>query len=133
MTTDQDRLREFEFDRAARALHAQAVDHVPLRTLQQLRARRGIATRAPARAPRALGWAIATACVAVLAVAIGLRFDRDVTSTPADMQVTTTADPFATDTASVDGGYDDALASYDEDPGLYLWLASSDAQPLAME
>lgn len=131
MTTDQDSLREFEFDRAARALHAQAIDHVSQRTLQQLRARRGIATRAPARAPRALGWAIATACAAVLAVAIGLRFDHDGAPMPADMQVTTAADPFAADTA--DGGYDDALASYDEDPGLYLWLASSDAQPLAME
>jgi anti-sigma-K factor RskA len=124
---DNDRMREL--DRTVRALHAEAVDHVSRRTLQQLRTRRSIATRTPpARATRALGWTIATACAAVFAVALGLRFDRDGASTPADAQLAATADPSA-----AEGGYDDALASYDEDPDLYLWLASGDAQPLAME
>jgi hypothetical protein len=76
----------------------------------------------------AFGWLAAAACAAVFAIAIGLRFDRDTVSTPADTQIATTTDP-----PIADSDYDDALASYDEDPDLYLWLASSDAQPLAME
>ncbi len=125
MTADKDSTRDF--DRTARALHAEAVDHVSPRTLQQLRARR---TTSPARARpvRAFGWAAAAACVAVFAIAIGLRVDRDTASMPTDAQTATTTDP-----VTADGDYDEALASYDEDPDLYLWLASSDAQPLAVE
>jgi hypothetical protein len=126
MTTDKDSLREF--DRVARALHAEAVDHVSPRTLLQLRARRSVATLTPTRATRAIGWTIATACAAVFAIAIGLRFDRGGTSTPADAQIAAATDP-----STADSDYDEALASYDEDPDLYLWLASSDAQPLAVE
>jgi anti-sigma-K factor RskA len=123
---DDDRMREL--DRTVRALHAEAVDHVSPRTLQQLRARRSVATPTPARATRMIGWAIAAACAAVFAIALGLRFDRDGASAPVDAQLAGTTDPSA-----ADGGYDDALASYDEDPDLYLWLASGDAQPLAVE
>jgi hypothetical protein len=126
MTTDKDSLREL--DRAARALHAEAVEHVPARTLQQLRNRRTSASPVRARPVRAFGWAAAAACAAVFAIAIGLRFDRDGASTPTDAQIVAATDP-----STADGGYDDALASYDEDPDLYLWLASSDAQPLAVE
>lgn len=127
MTTDNDSLREL--DRVARALHAEAVERVPARTLQQLRTRRAAASLpARARPMHAFGWLAAAACAAVFAIAIGLRFDRDTVSTPADTQIATTTDP-----PIADSDYDDALASYDEDPDLYLWLASSDAQPLAME
>jgi hypothetical protein len=123
---DTDRMREL--DRAVRALHAEAVDHVSPRTLQQLRMRRATALPARARPARAFGWAAAAACAAIFAIAIGLRFDRGGTSTPADAQIAAATDP-----STADSDYDEALASYDEDPDLYLWLASSDAQPLAVE
>lgn len=131
MTTDNDRMRaavDQQLDRTARALHSEAVERVPARTLQQLRMRRTAAASARARPVRAFGLAAAAACVAVFAIAIGLRFDRDAASTPTDAQIAATTEPSA-----ADGGYDEALASYDEDPDLYLWLASSDAQPLAVE
>jgi hypothetical protein len=121
---DTDRMREL--DRAVRALHAEAVDHVSPRTLQQLRMRRATALPARARPARAFGWAAAAACAAIFA--IGLRFDRGGTSTPTDAQIAAATDP-----STADSDYDEALASYDEDPDLYLWLASSDAQSLAVE
>lgn len=115
-------------DRVARALHAEAVAHVPARTLRQLRAPR--ADTASARGVRGFGWMAAAACAAVFAVAIGLR--QDPAASTSDQPAVIVA------TEAADGGqgndaYADALASLDEDPGFYLWLASSDVQPLAME
>lgn len=130
MTPDND-LRaaaDTHVDRVARALHADAVAHVPARTLRQLRAPRAAA--APARAVRTFGWAAAAACAAVFAVAIGLR--QDPVAPTAGRPATIVATD-ARDSGSGNDAYADALASLDEDPGLYLWLASSDVQPLAME
>lgn len=131
MTTDNDRMHEF--DRAARALHAQAVAQVPARTLRQLRARRA---PAPERAHpmRAFGWAAAAACAAVFAVAIGLRQEPVAPGSTEPPTVAADVPAAASDDAVAgDDAYADALASLDEDPGLYLWLASSDVQPLALE
>lgn len=119
---------EDDFDRKARSLHAQAVQHVPSRTLEQLRIRRvrGMATSAaPARGARAAGWSLAAACTAVFALAIGLT-QPWIEQAPA----VTGAAPLATATGAETY---EAFATLDEDPDLFLWLASQDALPLAME
>ncbi|MBJ6981246.1 MULTISPECIES: hypothetical protein [unclassified Luteimonas] len=123
MTTRQD-----DFDRRARALHAQAVQHVPSRTLEQLRIRRtrGMSSAAvPARGARIAGWSLAAACTAVFALAIGLR-QPGIEQAPAAPLATTSGPDAAAETY-------EAFATLDEDPDLFLWLASQDALPLAME
>ncbi len=119
------------FDRSARALHASAVAQVPARTLHQLRVRR-TRTRAEAlhAAPRVRGWAAATACAAVFAVAIGVRLAPQETAL-ATMAVATSVPAAGVPTLADDPI--DAIASFDEDPDFYLWLASRDAQLLALE
>jgi hypothetical protein len=57
-------------------------------------------------------------------VAIGMRFLAPPAPTPV-------AQPMATTTSN--SGYVDSVATLDENPDLYLWLASSEAEPLAME
>jgi hypothetical protein len=126
-THDQD-----ELDRVARGLHAKAVGQVPARTLYALRVRRASAGRAiaPARSrlPSVPGWSLAAAAgVAVFALAIGLRQDAGQPAAPESAPMAVVED------AAVDVAYGDALAAFDEDPELFLWLASVDAQPLAME
>ena len=140
MTSDTDGPRaaaDQHLDRVARALHAQAVGHVPGRTLRQLRARRAPAAPARTRSMRTpmrtFGWAAAAACAAVFAVAIGLR-QQPVAPTGPPAVAAVDAPASGDDApASDNDAYADALASLDENPDLYLWLASSDAQPLAME
>ncbi|MBB6599871.1 hypothetical protein [Luteimonas sp. MC1825] len=122
MTTQDD------FDRKVRTLHAQAVRQVPTRTLEQLRIRRARGlSPAPARGARIAGWSLAAACTAVFALAVGLR-------QPGSEQAVTGAATLAT-TAGADAGGEpyEAFATLDEDPDLFLWLASQDALPLAME
>lgn len=136
MTTDND-IRgagDAQLDRVARALHAQAVAHVPARTLRRLRTPRASSTPARAvRTTRTFGWVAVAACAAVVAIAIGLRPDA-VAPTPGDVATAPTiAVTDVPDSGSGNDAYADALASLDEDPGFYLWLASSDVQPLAME
>lgn len=113
-------------DRIARALHAEAVERVPAHTLARLRPR-------PAResAPRGwkapMGWALATACAAVFVFAIGVR----------GLVAPGTGDPGpAPAVAALDQPpaepYEDALFALEEDPDLFVWLAS-EARPVAME
>ncbi len=102
------------FDRAMRKLHAQALMQVSPRTRARLRAARtAAATRgAPTRGLR---WAVATGFVVVFALAIGLQW-RGPSSIP-------------TQTAAIgaaNGGTDNAVGTLDENPDLYLWLASND-------
>ena len=127
MTTRQD-----DFDRQARALHAQAVRQVPSRTLEQLRIRRarGMSTAsAPARGPRFAGWTLAAACTAVFALAIGLR-QPGLEQAPAEPGAALLA---ATAAPATGADSYETFATLDEDPDLFLWLASQDALPLAME
>jgi hypothetical protein len=129
MTTHRDEASTAgELDRIARALHAEAIAHVAPRTLMQLRARRARPTTRPAplSSPRALGWGLAAACAAVFALVIGLRMD-----------LPSSADDAATIAqAGAHSANNDILETYaglDEDPDFYLWLATTDVQPLAME
>lgn len=122
--TSSDRNHD-NFDRQAKQLHAAAVTHLSAQTLARLRAAR-YAAQADA-APVRHGhwrWLAATAFSAVFAVAILTQFGPLTQTTP------DTPPAAIADSAS---DYDPALTVLDENPDLYLWLASSEAQPLAME
>lgn len=115
------------FDRRMRQLHATAVTELSPQTLARLRSARQQA-QAQTSAPRrghAWRWAAATAFSAVLAVTIGLQLLPKPGSTPAAQPVVATI--------SSDDAYADSVSALDENPDLYVWLASSEAEPLAME
>lgn len=116
--------RNNEFDRDMRQLHTTAVAQVSPQTLARLRAARHAAQTAPKRG-HAWRWAAATAFSAVLAVALGVQFLPRSSTVP-------TAQPTVA-TANNDDEYGDSVAALDESPDLYMWLASSEAEPLAME
>lgn len=116
--------RNNEFDRGMRQLHAAAVSQVSPQTLARLRAARHAAQTVPKRG-HAWRWAAATAFSAVLAVALGVQFLPQSGTVPATQ-------PTAATVAN-DEVYGDSLAALDENPDLYMWLASSEAEPLAME
>lgn len=112
------------FDGAMRELHAQALTQVSPQTRTRLRAARAAA--ATRQAPtRGLRWALATGFVAVFALAIGLQW-RGPSST-ANLPTQTAAIEAANDNT---GGSVEVL---DENPDFYLWLASNDSLPVAME
>ena len=78
------------------------------------------------------GMARATAAAAIaqlLAVGVGLQFLPQA-PTPSSPGVTTPAPRASTDGETLD---ETAAGTLEEDPDLYLWLASAEAQPLAME
>jgi hypothetical protein len=121
------------FDQQARRLHQAAVAQVSPQTLMRLRtARHENQRRAPAAGtPRAWGWLTATAFSAVLAVGLGLQWLPRAPDAPVPSPVATTSSNAQASDITADAlGVPSAL---DEDPDLYLWLASADAQPLAME
>ncbi|RYZ73949.1 MAG: hypothetical protein EOP91_03820 [Lysobacteraceae bacterium] len=116
-----------QFDRHLHELHAAALDQVSPATLARLRAARHGLEQSPKRG-HGWRWAAATAFSAVLAVAIGVRF------LPGTAPTAMTPAPLAAGAgAGAEGEYPDSLSTLDENPDLYLWLASSEAEPLAME
>ncbi len=123
-----------KFDSWARRLHADAVTQLSPQTLARIRAARHAAVgAAPAPVRRGFGWpwlaVTATGCAVVLAVALGLRLQAppEPASAPqaAASEVPAVVSPFLDDP--------DLVATLGEDPDLYLWLASIEAQPVAME
>ena len=123
MNTEIDEKNQ-SFDHDMRRLHASAVSSISPQTLARLRAARHAAQTAPAPG-HAWRWLAATAFSAVLAVALGVQFLPGAGPRPA-------APPVAAAAAGAQG-YTDTVATLDENPDLYLWLASSEADPLAME
>lgn len=111
------------FDHDMRQLHATAVTHISPQTLARLRAARHGAQTAPQRG-HAWHWIAASAFSAVLAVAIGVQF--------LPRSTLSTAQPVVAATGT-GNDYSDSVATLEENPDLYLWLASSEAEPLAME
>ena len=104
------------FDQAMRELHAQAVARVSSATRARLRAaRHGAAAARESR--RGYGWILASGCAAVFALAIALQLQPRPASKPG-------APPVAEVSAAYDA--DTAVAALDENPDLYLWLASND-------
>ena len=121
--------RHDDFDRRMRALHAQAVEQVPSRTLYELGVRRANAAHARPRVARRAGWWLAAAASAVFALAIGLQLPG-----PAPAGDDASLPPLAAVTGAVETiAYEDGLTTLDEDPDLYLWLDAQDSLILAME
>ncbi len=118
-------------DQQARRLHQAALAQVSPQTLMRLRAARHQAgSQAPtAGRAHAWRWLTATAFSAVLAVGLGLQWLPRAPELPASTTVAV-ASPSEGDTIADELG---VAGTFDEDPDLYLWLASADAQPLAME
>lgn len=114
--------RDARFDAAMRQLHESAVDRVSGRTRLQLQQ---LPRTAPAArpAPHRLAWPLAASFAAVLALMVGMQLWNEPVPTPA-APATVVA---GTDTDA------DIDAVLDENPDLYLWLASNDAYALAME
>ena len=115
---------EDAFDVRLRDTWRIAVDAVPPTLAWRLRpARTRVRTqRAPVRWP--LGAAFAAA--AVIALAIGLR--PHAARAPDSTSVVATAT-----TSGSDASTDDITAALDRSPDFYAWLASPDAEQLAME
>lgn len=118
-------------DQQARRLHQAALAQVSPQTLLRLRTARHEAGRhAPATGrARTWRWLTATAFSAVLAVGLGLQW-LPRTPSVADPTKVAAASPSDGDPIADELG---VASTFDEDPDLYLWLASADAQPLAME
>lgn len=112
------------FDRQARELHSAAVTHLSAQTLARLRVARHAAQASAMPVRRGhWRWLAATGLSAVFAIALVMQF----------RPLTQTWDAPPAVTADNGSGYDPALTVLDENPDLYLWLASSEAQSLAME
>lgn len=115
------------FDEALRGHYHASLEQLSPRVRAQLAQRRHAALRgtAPHRSHR-LGFA-AAGFAALCALAIGVQFrnppsPRAVQDTPDTLVASTTASP-----ARAEG------IILDQDPDFYAWLASSDAQQVAME
>jgi len=100
-------------DAALRQLHAQALDTLSPTTLARLRSARHAASQAKRHAP---SWWMATACSAVVGLALGYSFLLGESNAP----------PAPVTASATDDGSD----VLDENPDLYLWLGGTD---LAME
>jgi anti-sigma-K factor RskA len=117
-----DSSRDDRFDAAMRQSYDAATNRLSARTQAQLQQRRRAASSGqPALEPsrRHFGWPVAASFAAVLALAIGLQVRWQ---------------PESTATVPIVADNDDNLDTVlDENPDFYLWLASSDANALAME
>ena len=109
-------------DDAMRAAHANAVANVSARTRAQLHNSLHAAMSAsrPAKGHHP-AWGLALAGSLALVAVIGLRTRGPEPSAPL---------PVVTERSADDG---DLMASLDETPDLYVWLASSDASGLVSE
>ena len=113
--------RDARFDAAMRQLHESAVDRVSGRTRLQLQqAHRKTPAASPAR-PHRLAWPLAASFAAVLALMVGMQLWNEPVPAPAAAPA---------NVADTDADIDAVL---EENPDLYLWLASNDAYALAME
>lgn len=114
-------------DQAMREAHADAVAQVSAATMAQLHRRRHAAlSPAPARGLR---WRLpAAAFASLLLVAAGLGFGLRTIEQAPDV-------PAAGQVVVVDGadGLDSVLDDLGQSPDFYAWLASGDAELIAME
>jgi hypothetical protein len=116
------------FDREMQQLHATAVDNISPQTLTRLRAaRHGLGKENAAQRGHAWRWVAASTFSAVLAVASALHF------LPSSQPVVPASPTVATVATVVADEYSTGVTALDENPDLYVWLASPEAEPLAME
>ena len=123
-TSDNER-----FDATARDLYTQATSQLSAGTMARLHQRRHAALSGKATRRSLFGWPVATAFASVRVVAIGLGVGLQDAGDPSPPVPAT---PVAT-AAPLEVYGEDALATLDENPEFFLWLASSDANLLAME
>lgn len=116
--------RDHDFDAQMRALHGASLRQLTPPTLGQLRAARAQAS--PSRSRRAWPWLAATAFSGLLAIGVGLQFLPRTPSPGAAPATVASSD-------AVSGESTSTVNLLEENPDLYLWLASTEAQPLAME
>lgn len=125
------------FDQAMRDLHARAGNAVSPATMAQLHRRRISALDGQAPARRRSGWPLAASFASVLAIAIGVQsgvFERGDAQAPANAAPTVAVAPAAPAAhSSLDALEAANLTALDENPDFFVWLASSDANLLAME
>jgi hypothetical protein len=114
-------------DQALRATYAQAVSQVSGPTLAHLHRRRhALLADAPAGGAR---WRLPAAAFASLlvvagALGLGLRLSGDAPPVAVESPVAV---------AAAANGIEGALDDLDQDPDFYVWLASGDADLIAME
>jgi hypothetical protein len=110
------------FERGLRLHYWQATTQLSARTRAQLqqRLRAAAAPRDVAlRSPR-VGWSLAAACSLALVFGLSQRLQHDpMRSAPASI--------------AIDGDSGDLVATLDETPDLYLWVASEDAATMTSE
>ena len=134
MTTPRDPGTDDRFDASIRAAHADALDHLSPRTRAQLQQRRraalaGTSARAPANPLRFVLPLAAAFAIGAVAIGVGLRLQPESTDAAEPRVASVTPAPATTTTTTDDTAY----ATLEENPDLYLWLASEDAATLAME
>lgn len=116
-------MNDLELDRRARAVHEQSLQALSPRVRAQLHNRLQAATSA-SRGPRhAHRWGLATAAALALAIGFGVPWTGIDESTA----------PVGDRLAIAEPAPPTALATLEQDPDFYLWLASADAVALASE
>jgi len=111
-----------DFDRALRARHRDAAASLSPRVQAQLQQRlRALRMPAPFPRQRHPAWGLALACSLALVMVVGIhrRATRDLPGPPVAATSNTDAN--------------ELVATLDEAPDLYLWLASDDANNMLSE
>ncbi|QDH70740.1 DUF3619 family protein [Marilutibacter alkalisoli] len=132
MTANHD--NETRFDAAMRQLHRASLEQLPPATAARLRSARRDALASP-RPRHGLGWSMASATAAVFALAIGVFWLRPDAPAPSpDVAITAPGGDNAIADVLLAAEIEALVATYDEDPDLYLWLAvNDDALPPILE
>lgn len=116
-------------DAALRALYGRAQAQISAGTTARLhRARHAATTATPAR--RHWAWPAAAGFAALFALAIGMQ-SLAPPAPPSAAPAPVLAE--VEEAAVLDDGVADALATYEESPDFYLWLAANESTLLAME
>ena len=125
-----------DFDDAMRARYAQSTMQLSPRTRTQLhnRLRATLAGNVDGRHGHRPVWLLATTCSLALVFGFGMQWRAGNEKPPASMPPMTMVgaqDPVVAGQRKVDSG--ELVATLDESPDLYLWLASDDAKSFATE
>jgi hypothetical protein len=118
-----------EFDRRLRLHYWQATTQLSARTQAQLQQRLRAAMASHATSPRSafrrsrrIAWSLAAACSLVVAFGVGERWQAPGAAGPPPSMIASSA-----------SGNDQLVATLDETPDLYLWVASGDATAMTSE
>ncbi len=125
-----------DFDTAMRARYAQAKMQVSPRTRIQLhnRLRAALAGNVHEKHGRRPAWMLATACSLALVFGFGVQWRASNEKPPASaspMKLVAPRGAVAAAQPKADSG--ELVATLDESPDLYLWLASDDAKSFTTE